>query len=283
MVSCVGNQNNRMTDKSLIDNNRVETMREFKRLWIMVASATFFYVSGVSAQEEGPTGVVEIFACNYVGNSDMDDLLAVTETFNGWADENNISDYGAFILTPFFYSDQLTPDVIWIGTSPNAASASAGDALWLSEGQEVQADFDEVVNCSSHAQYAVVPINTPSGPPPEEVDGPGLVAFSDCAIHDGRSVPEAIAAHGEWSEYLAENGSDTLSLFLFGVAGQRDDINYNFKTVRGFPNAEAYGQYVDIVTAGGFLRAEELFGRLLDCDSPRVYVTNQVRQATQEE
>ena len=253
-----------------------------KQLLMMTACTMFLYVSAVSAQDDGPTGLAEIYGCNYIGNSDMDDLLAVTERFNSWADANNMTDYTAIIHSPFIYSDQLTLDVLWVGISQNGASAGAGDALWLSAGQEVQADFDEVVNCSSHTQYAILPINTPSAPPAEVANGPGLVTYSDCAVHDGRTVPEAMEALGQWSEYLAENGHDTFSGILFALAGQRDDVDYNFKEVRTFPDAEAYGRYVDIVTAGGFLRADELFGRLLDCDNPRVYVTNQVRQAAQE-
>jgi hypothetical protein len=34
-------------------------------------------------------------------------------------------------------------------------------------------------------------------------------------------------------------------------------------------------------TGGGFLRAEELFGRLLDCNSARIYNLERVRLAAQ--
>ena len=261
---------------------------KFQRLWVTVtvACATYLFVSGVSAQDGEPTGVVEIFACNFVGDSDMGDLLGVAETFNEWADDNGVTDYGAVLLTPHLYSDQITFDVGWVGISPNAAAEGAGLDQWIASGQDVQADFDEVIECPSHTQYAVVNINTPAesdGEDGEEDNGPGLVAFSDCALHDGRIVPDAIAAHEQWSEYLAEHGSDNFSAFLFGLAGLRDDINFNFKAVRAFPNAQAYGQYLDVITAGGFMRAGELFDRVHDCDSPRVYVTNQIREANPEE
>ena len=266
-------------------NNKGKTMNKSIRVWITAACATVFFVNSLSAQEEqnAPTTLVDIFVCNYNDGNDMDDLLAVTESWNNWADENNISDYTAILLTPNLFSDQTAFDVGWLGVSPNGAAMGATEALWLAEGQDLQADFAEVIDCTSHTRYAVVPIRTPSEPPPEDANGPGLLSFSDCALHEERIVPEAMDALGEWTEYLAEQGHDGFGGMLFGVAGQRDDINFNFKWVQGFPDADAYGRLTDIITRGGFLRAGELLGRLLDCDSPRVYVTNQVRQAAQEE
>ena len=67
---------------------------------------------------------------------------------------------------------------------------------------------------------------------------------------------------------------------LFGLAGlPEEDADYTFKEVEGFESIEAYGKYTDVYTGGGFLRAEELFGRLLECNSARVYALNRVRLA----
>jgi hypothetical protein len=40
---------------------------------------------------------------------------------------------------------------------------------------------------------------------------------------------------------------------------------------------EAFGKGTDMYTGGGFIRADELFGRLLTCNSPRVYTLERVR------
>jgi hypothetical protein len=39
----------------------------------------------------------------------------------------------------------------------------------------------------------------------------------------------------------------------------------------------AFGKGTDMYTGGGFIRADELFGRLLTCNSPRVYTLERVR------
>ena len=108
----------------------------------------------------------------------------------------------------------------------------------------------------------------------------GIAVFRDCTVSDGRTVPEAIAALQEWSKYLAGQGTNPFAALLFGLAGlPDDDADYTFKTVEGFESIEAYGKYTDVYTGGGFLRAEELFGRVLDCNSARVYALNRVRLA----
>jgi hypothetical protein len=55
--------------------------------------------------------------------------------------------------------------------------------------------------------------------------------------------------------------------------------DYDFKVVTGFDSMEAFGRATDMYTGGGFMRAEELFGRLLTCNSPRIYNLERVRQA----
>ena len=75
-------------------------------------------------------------------------------------------------------------------------------------------------------------------------------------------------------------GLESVRCDAFWASGStRDDADYTFKSVEGFESIEAYGQYTDVYTGGGFLRAEELFGRLLDCNSARVYALNRVRLA----
>ena len=42
---------------------------------------------------------------------------------------------------------------------------------------------------------------------------------------------------------------------------------------------QAYGNYLDMYTGGGFTRAEELLDRVVDRNSPRVYARERVRLA----
>ena len=129
----------------------------------------------------------------------MADLTAVTARWNTWADRNNVNDYTAFIATPYLRSVDLPYDALVARRMAERYCDGRGEALYFSQGAEIEAGFDAVLDCPSHAQYAEVVINAPQGPPPQN----GIAVFRDCTVRDGRTVPEAITALQEWSKYLA--------------------------------------------------------------------------------
>jgi hypothetical protein len=250
-----------------------------KLIPVVTGFTTILFLGNAIAQQDAPmpTPVVEIFGCTFEANNDMADLTAVTARWSAWADRNDVRAYTAFIATPYLRSPDLPYDALWIGAWPNGAAMAAEEARYLAEGGEIEAAFDAILDCPAHAQYAEVVINAPQGPPPQN----GIAVFRDCTVRDGRTVPEAITALQEWSKYLATKGSSPFSAMLFGLAGLENDADYTFKSVEGFESMAAYGQYTDAYTGGGFLRADELFGRLLDCNSARVYALNRIRAAAQ--
>jgi hypothetical protein len=240
------------------------------------AASVFVVATGAQAQENpAPTPVVEIYQCTYKGANDDADLRAVTTRFNAWADRNNVRDYTAFVATPYAYSPELEADMLWIGAWPNGAAMGAGESLYLAQGDEVAAAFDAIVDCSAHALYAEVIVSQPPGEPSQNP----IAMFEDCTVHEGRTAEEAIAAFGQWAEYKKGRGFDEFNAILFPLAGLTNDADYTFKAVTGFDSMAAFGKSVDMYTGGGFMRAEELFGRLLDCNSARVYTLDRARLA----
>jgi hypothetical protein len=236
-------------------------------------------VSAASAQEPAaqPTPIVEIFGCNFKDANDMADLQAVTTRWNAWADRINMTDYTAFIATPYLHSDQLTYDVLWLGAWPNGTAMGAGEAVWFAEGGELQEEFDAVVDCAAHVQYAELVIGAPETPTPEAP----VAVFSDCTVNDGRTADEAIAALAQWREYLVANGVNEFNAVFFPIAGEEPDATYDFKNIEGYETIQSYGRMLDVITRGGYMRADELFGRLLECNSPRVYLFDLVRDAAE--
>ena len=140
----------------------------------------------------------------------------MTARWNAWADKNKMTDYTAFIATPFLHSADNQNDVLWIGAWPNGAAMARDSALSATkEGRDIDTAYDAVGKCASHALYAEVLIRQPKNPPPE-------------------------------------------------------NAHYTFKHVVGYGSMDAFGKDVDVYTAGGFRRVDELLERILDCNSPRV-------------
>jgi hypothetical protein len=208
---------------------------------------------------------------------DMGDFRAAATRFNAWADRHTVKDYTAFVATPYVFSEDLKYDALWIGGWPNGAAMGANEALYITQGQEVANAFDSAADCSSHAQYAEVVQRQPAGPPPMN----GVALFSDCKVHDGRTVPEALDGIKKYADDTASHGSDVFVAALFPLGGQTNDADFNFKVVVGYGSMQAFGEATDVYTGGGFLREEELLGRLVRCNSPRVYTLERVRQAAE--
>lgn len=250
----------------------------FKLLGSSFASAAMF-ASVAQAQDNAPspTPIVELFTCAYRDGRDADDLRAVTTRLNAWADRNNMTAYTAFTATPYLFSADLEADFVWIGGWPNGTAMGLDEELYRTQGREIAAAFDTVADCESHSLYAEVVVNQPASPPPQN----GVAMFEDCSVHDGRTVEEALAALGQWAEYTKANGQDDFSAVLFPLAGLTNDADYDFKIVTGFASLPAFGKGTDMYTGGGFRRGEELFGRLLTCNSARVYNLDRVRLAAQ--
>jgi hypothetical protein len=252
-------------------------MKQTIGLLASCVTSVVLIATDASAQQDAPspTPVVELFPCTYRDNNDMDNLRSVNARFNTWADRNNVTSYTAFTMTPYAYSAELETDVLWLGAWPNGTAMGENEALWQSQGGDVAAAFDAVVECNAHSLYAEVVIHQPGTPPPER----GIVMFEDCSVHEGRTVPEAIAAATQWAEYANARGPEAFSAFLFPLAGLANDADYDFKVITGFASMQDFGKGTDMYTGGGFQRAEELFGRLLTCNSPRIYNLERVRLA----
>lgn len=253
-------------------------MKQLGKILGVGVTAALIVATDAHAQQNqpAPTPVVEIFGCTYREGSDIGDARAMDARFNAWADRNNVTNYTSFRATPYAYSADLEADLLWIGAWPNGTVMGAEETTWLEQGREIAAAFDAMSDCNSHSLYAEVVVNQPAAPPPQNP----VALFEDCTVREGRTAEEAIAAFGQWAEYKKGRGFDEFGAILFPLAGLGNDADYTFKAVTGFDSMAAFGKSVDMYTGGGFMRAEELFGRLLDCNSPRVYTLERVRVAS---
>ena len=255
------------------------------RLLFCGISMTLLLITAANGQQDDGPGfaVIEIFGCTFNDGNDMGDLMAVTDRWNDWADSNGVTDYTANIMTPYFYSTAFPYDVLWLGVYPGAEAMGEGVARWLADGQAMNEEFGEVVTCAVHGQFIGVPAHIPATPPAQDDGMVNLSAFQDCTLINETSNPEALAAHGRWGDYLAENGSDVFMAALFPIAGEDPAAGYDYKAVANFSSAVAYGNFIGTIVPGGLNTAGQIFGRTTECDTSRVYVSQQVRSAAQDD
>lgn len=220
---------------------------------------------------------VEIYACNYNDGQGPADFDAATAKWSAWADEQGVSDYSAWTLTPFYFGPEQEFDFLWLGVSPNAQSLGAGHDNWLANGGAIAAEFEKVGSCNIHANFASLQFKEP---PERENPSSGVVSFSDCNIADGKSFGGDVApAIASWAEFRTGQGSTAGMWVLFPVYGGGGE-EFDFKWVVSHQNHQEQG--VDWDTYDPQL-ANELFTGLLDCDSSRVYNSTNRRMAAEEE
>ena len=218
------------------------------------------------------TQMVELITCDFVDGKDHSDLAAATEKWNDWADDAGITDYSAWLMVPFYSSDNYDFDFAWLGSSSSAASLGRAQDTWLASGGAVLDDFNAVMTCSGRSAFTVHEFKEP----PEREDANNLmITFSDCNLGEGTSFQDLSPSIHEWADYKGENDSSGGYWVLMPSMGGGGE-NFDFKWVTAYQNLENLGKDIDQNRMGGWEKGRDLFTGKVSCDSSRVYTfTNQ--------
>ena len=239
-------------------------------------------ISGAFAQDGPPTWTpVEIYGCTFGDGNDMDDLTPVIDDWNEWADEAGIDDYTAVLSVPFFHSAEFPYDFLWIGNFADSTALGSVLHQWVNQSGDLPDQFADVVDCPLHMGLAELSLKAGSGQGDGVEDGGRFILeFADCTIHENRTGPEAAGAMREWIDYLTANGSNSSHSLLLPGPGEVSNADYSFKWMKAHSSYVSLGKEFDLnINNGGNGRRAELFGRLLTCDSPRMYNSSFVRES----
>jgi len=240
-----------------------------------LAIGCLFSMAGLyaHAQQEVPVLPVDIFACNYANGSDRADLNRAFGEFNSWADSNGITNLSIYLLTPSYYSDDFEYDFIGLNIWEDGASFGGGSGAMSGDPDSLE-PFEGVVDCSSHALYALVGIK----PPVEEPVSGGLFEFSNCTMKGNRSNDEGVAAVTAASEFFSQWNLNDAHAALFNIAGLASDTSYQFKWVTYYPSWQTWGSLFDhMVNEGGVQTLGAMLDPVMQCDSSRMYETSVMR------
>lgn len=231
------------------------------------------------AEESNVATPMEIFTCKYNEGQDRADLDAAIGKWNKWADEEDLTDYSAWILVPYYSGPEQDFDVIWLGGSEKAKSMGRAQDTWLATGGAEQRAFDEAITCDSHGAFSVLRMKQPP-----ERDNPSnlVVSFSDCNMAEDVSFDDLYMPLRQWGKYKGENGS-TAGMWVFFSAFGGGGEQYDFKWVTAHQDLEALGEDWDQYNESGWEKANELFAGKLSCDSSRAYLANNIRRAEESE
>lgn len=229
-----------------------------------------------AAEEEANVArPVEVFACRYNDGKGPADLDSVIKKFNSWADKQDIDDYWAWTLVPYYFGPEQEFDLLWLGASSSATSLGRIQDAWLAKGGKVQEGFNEVIKCDTHGNWAALQFKEP---PKRDDPSRGVVSFSDCNMGKGMTFEDVAPALAEWSAYRTEQGSAS-GMWVFFPAYGAGGEKFDFKWINSYQNLEGLGVDYDQYAKSGWKKGNELFAGKLECDSSRAYLSTTRRMA----
>ena len=205
----------------------------------------------VSADGMGKIVPVELYACKFNEGKNDADLAEVIERWNEFSDESGMDNYAAWLLTPFFHTSEQDFDILWLGAFSDGNAMGKGLQNWISNGQELAAEFAEVAS--------------------------GFITMMDCKLNEGHRYVDVKAAELKWADYLAKSGSKAAYYHWMPMFGG-GDAEFDYKVVFAYPDFEEVGSDVEnFANEGGRDASREIFGNIDECDDARVYLTRSIR------
>lgn len=230
-----------------------------------------------SAQDNGMLVIpVELYACTFNDRKGPDDLDRWVNKWSAWADSNDIDDYAAWTLTPYYFGagPNAGIDVIWMGAGKDAVALGMAQDSWLASNDGLAEEVEEIMTCAGHANYASINFKAP---PEGATPANSVMTFSDCQYQEGASFPALGAAMGEWSRHLSAAGSNSGIWHWYPVYGGGGE-EFDFKWLQAYENlADLGADYERFGNGGGFVTRGRLLGHLIDCDSSRAYLAENRR------
>ena len=230
----------------------------------IIFAAVFIAVASAYADHHAQVpvyGGVSALACDYVEGRDIDDLLQVSEKWNGWASKNFSKVYTGNVLTPHYY-DESAADVYWVGFSPSFTDQGIVQREWQTKGAKMQVEFDSVMTCKSHSQFAWVQVRDESG----DTDT-GIVDFSACKMSPGTTRAELAAADTQMGEFLSKVESSVRIYRWYPLqATGEESRGIDYFQANWHESLEAKGSNSDkLVINGGLQLRNALYGSLIEC------------------
>jgi hypothetical protein len=207
-----------------------------------------------------------------VNGKGMSDLREVIEEFDRFATRYDAK-YSAWTLTPSFYTAEHRFDVGWLGTWPDGNAFGVSQDIYLKQGGEVIAAFNEVMDCSARQELiSSVVVHAPDGPPAN-----GVVLFSPCTLLEGKTLNDAYQASKTMANIMVGMGSKA-SQFMFYPSLGSGEIDFDFWRVTTFNNYTELGTAADtFYNGGGWNKTREILGSVASCGSPTAYDANLAR------
>lgn len=210
---------------------------------------------------------IELQLCSYRDGQDQADYDKAVGLMTKWMDDNDAEPYAAWRLSSLYTGARTGFDFIYLGAWSSGASMGRDIAQYFATAGDAIEAANKAADCANTQMYTSLNVKESDG------DGRGdfVLTVTDCTVADGRTTRDAIGALEEWGQYRDANGSPGGMWVWFPTYGD-GDADYNFKLASSYSSIESFGNYFQWNRdMQGYLKRNELFRGLLDCNVARAY------------
>ncbi len=219
-------------------------------------------------------GGTELYACMMNEGKGMGDLMDVVDEWNAWSDERDIDNYYAWVLNPIYAWDaDFERTAFWFGHAPSLADMGEVAHVWLTQGSELNSKFNETWTCNAHLEFASMIVRGGGG----EASS-GYASFRDCSFHEGMGITDLMEATARYNAHQDANEVQSVTVYHLPGHGNPQDKTYDMKISQWVSDMAVYGANAEkYVNDGGWKAYGETVGKVVSCDSPRMYSATLVR------
>jgi hypothetical protein len=108
--------------------------------------------------------------------------------------------------------------------------------------------------------------------PYKNLGGPGYLQVNACELNEGVSYADVAAADKKWIGWMTDNDMALGAYRWFTGVGDARASTTDFYNIYIAESLEARGKAHDMMIKGGLQVAQSLYGDLMVCDKPRVWL-----------
>ena len=173
--------------------------------------------------DDSQWNVAEYYVSAFKDGKDMDDMMKWAEKWNAWANEtDDLKDYTAALLVPYYHSGEQPHDFVWVGLSPNPEAHFKGNDHWFNNGGKLLAELNKILVTGLQTTYTWQRnvTQTPSGQA-------SYAVYSDCTLGEDVTADAFYEAYVAYAEAAKKLGDIAGRKMIFPASGGTEG-DYDF-------------------------------------------------------
>tara|TARA_E500000331_G_scaffold347949_1_gene388819 strand:+ start:117 stop:881 length:765 start_codon:yes stop_codon:yes gene_type:complete len=243
-------------------------MRAFFKTYFLPSLLSILPFFVVADGHKPKMSALEVISFTLNQKKDIADVIEWSSGVDTFVSEELDTGYMAWIVTPDAVNlDDYPMDFFWLGVADDFKSLGKGRDTYFEKADKLQEKMEKISSLEGRRLFASMPVKPiiDSGP------GNGLLTVWSCQFQEGMGFAELAAADQTMMAYMDKVEMPGGMYRWFSGPGAPSSEEADFRNVLLNDTDESRGAFVDMMMAGGFKVAQESYGKVIDCDAPRVW------------